>query len=98
VITFAGTDYPGDAFRVTVARQDLGPSLFYQGTEGNVRVRALVRADGRLGQVEVATSSGSAILDRAATDAVRRWVFAPATRNGVPLDAYVTITIRYVVR
>ena len=98
VITFAGTDYPGEAFRVTVQRQDLGSNLFYQGTEGNVRVRALVRADGHLGQVEVASSSGSAILDRAATDAVRRWVFAPATRNGVPLDAYVTFTIRYIVR
>ena len=98
VITFAGTDYPGEAFRVTVGRQDLGSNLVYQGTEGNVRVRALVRADGRLGTVEVAASSGSAILDRAATDAVRRWVFAPATRNGVPLDSYVTFTVRYVVR
>jgi len=98
VITFAGTDYPGEAFRLTVARQDLGSNLVFQGTEGNVRVRALVRADGRLGAVEVAASSGSAILDRAATEAVRRWVFAPATRNGVPLDAYVTFTVRYVVR
>ncbi len=98
VITFAGTDYPGEAFRVTVGRQDLGSNLVYQGTEGNVRVRALVRADGRLGSVEVAASSGSAILDRAATDAVRRWVFAPATRNGVPLDSYVTFTVRYTVR
>jgi TonB family protein len=98
VITFAGTDYPGEAFRLTVGRQDLGSSLVFQGTEGSVRVRALVRADGRLGAVEVAASSGSNILDRAATEAVRRWVFAPATRNGVPLDAYVTFTIRYVVR
>jgi len=48
--------------------------------------------------VEVTASSGSAILDRAAAEAVRRWVFAPATRNGVPVDAYVTFTIRYVVR
>lgn len=98
VITFAGTDYPGEAFRLTVGRQDLGSNLVFQGTEGSVRVRALVRADGRLGAVEVAASSGSNILDRAATEAVRRWVFAPATRNGVPLDAYVTFTIRYVVR
>jgi TonB family protein len=98
VITLAGTDYPGEAFRVTVARQDLGSNLVVQGPEGSVRVRALVRADGLLGSVEVAVSSGSAILDRAATEAVRRWVFAPATRNGVPLDAYVTFTIRYVVR
>lgn len=98
VITSAGTDYPVEAFRLTVRRQELGSNLVIQGTEGSVRVQALVRADGVPDAVEVAASSGSAILDRAATEAVRRWVFAPATRNGVPVDAYVTFTIRYVVR
>jgi TonB family protein len=98
VITSAGTAYPVEAFRLTVRRQELGSSLAIEGAEGTVRVRALVRADGTSDSVEVAASSGSAILDRAATEAVRRWLFAPATRNGVPLDAYVTVTIRYVVR
>jgi TonB family protein len=98
VITSAGTDYPVEAFRLAVTRQELGSNLVIQGTEGSVRVRALVRADGVPDAVEVTASSGSAILDRAAAEAVRRWVFAPATRNGVPVDAYVTFTIRYVVR
>jgi len=61
-------------------------------------VRTLVRADGTPDAVEVTVSSGSAVLDRAATEAVRRWLFAPATRAGVSFDAYVTFTIRYVVR
>jgi protein TonB len=61
-------------------------------------VRALVRADGTPDAVEVTASSGSGVLDRAATEAVRRWLFAPATRAGIPFDAYVTFTIRYVVR
>jgi hypothetical protein len=29
---------------------------------------------------------------------VLHWHFAPATRDGVPIDAYVTLKIRYVVR
>lgn len=79
-------------------RQDLGSGLTVEGAEGTVRVRAMVRADGAVGLVEVTASSGSPVLDRSAVEAVRRWSFAPATRNGVPLDAYVTLTIRYVVR
>jgi periplasmic protein TonB len=46
----------------------------------------------------VTGSSRSDALDRAAVDAVRGWRFAPATRDGAPIDAYVTLRIRYVVR
>jgi len=91
-------EYPGDAFRLTVRRQDLGAGLVVEGSEGTVGIRALVAAGGDVRSVEVVASSGSAALDRAATDAVRRWRFAPATRNGVPIDAYVMLRIRYVVR
>jgi len=98
VITSAGTDYPVEAFRLTVRRQDLGGRLAVDGEEGTVGVRALVREDGMVGRVDVIASSGSAALDRAAAEAVKRWLFAPATRDGVPIDAYVTLRIRYVVR
>jgi TonB family protein len=98
VITFAGTDYPLEAFRLVVRRQDLGSGLAVEGAEGTVGVRALVHANGTVARADAAVSSGSAVLDRAATEAVRRWLFAPATRDDVPIDAYVTLTIRYVVR
>ncbi len=91
-------DYPGEAFRLTVRRQDLAPELALEGTEGTVGLRVFVPADGTVRTVEVIVSSGSAILDRTAAQAVRRWRFAPATRDGVPIDAYVTFKIRYVVR
>lgn len=61
-------------------------------------VRALVLADGTVSSVQIATSSGSAVLDRAAAAAVHHWLFAPATRDGAAIDAYVTFKIRYVVR
>ena len=42
VITQAGTEYPADAFRLTVRRQDLGTMFAFDGAEGTVGVRALV--------------------------------------------------------
>jgi TonB family protein len=93
-----GSLYPGDAFRLTVRRRDLGAAAVVEGTEGIVTIRALVLATGDVRSVEVTGSSGSTVLDRAAADTVRGWRFAPATRDGAPIDAYVTLRIRYVVR
>jgi len=98
VIKSDGTEYPVDGFRLTVHRQDLGSALSVEGAEGAVGVRALVQADGTAARIEIIATSGSPVLDRAAEAAVRRWLFAPATRDGVPIDAYVTFKIRYVVR
>lgn len=98
VIDTAGMEYPGEAFRLALRRQDLGPELAVEGAEGTVALRALVSVDGAVRSVEVAASSGSPVLDRAAADAVRRWRFTPATRDGVPIDAYALLRIRYVVR
>jgi protein TonB len=98
LLAAAGIDYPADAFRLTVRRQDLGTGFAVEGAEGIVALRVLVRSDGAVSRVEVAGSSGSDVLDRAAVDAVRRWQFAPAMRDGVPIDAYATLKIRYVVR
>lgn len=98
VISTPGTSYPGDAFRLTVRRQDLGAAAAVEGSEGVVAIRALVLATGDVRSVEVTASSGSDALDRAAVDAVRGWRFAPATRDGAPIAAYVVLRIRYVVR
>jgi protein TonB len=98
VIAMPGMVYPGDAFRLTVRRQDLGAAAVVQGSEGVVGVRALILSTGEVRTVDVTDSSGSDALDRAAVDAVRGWRFAPAARDGAPIDAYVTLRIRYVVR
>jgi TonB family protein len=98
LLATTGADYPSDAFRLTVRRQDLGSEFVVEGAEGIVALRVLVRSDGAVGRVEVTVSSGSEPLDRAAADAVRRWQFAPAMRDGVAIDAYATLKIRYVVR
>jgi TonB family protein len=98
VISSPGMDYPGAAFRMTVRRQEFGSELAIEGSEGIVGLRVLVSADGTVKSVGVETSSGSPVLDQTAAGAVRRWRFAPATRDGAPIDSFVTIRIRYVVR
>ena len=98
LLATTGADYPSDAFRLMVRRQDLGSGFVVEGAEGIVAVRVLVLSDGAVSRVEIAVSSGRDVLDRAAADAVRRWQFAPAMRDGVPIDAYATLKIRYVVR
>ncbi len=66
-----------------------------RGVGGTVRVQATVSADGSVERMELAESSGNRFLDRAAMEAVRRWRFEPAMRNGQPVSATVTIPIEF---
>lgn len=53
-----------------------------QGQEGTVTLRVSVDEDGLVSGVEIAQSSGVRALDRAALQAVRRWEYDPAFRDG----------------
>jgi protein TonB len=61
--------------------------------QGRVLLRVLVSAQGRAIDVVIAKSSGSALLDAAAIDAVRRWRFVPARRGDVAVQADVQVPI-----
>lgn len=65
------------------------------GEHGTVMVRAEIGADGVPTSVEVARSSGSRSLDRAALDAVRRWRFRPAMADGRPTTGRVQVPINF---
>jgi len=56
-----------------------------RGLEGTVVLRLRVAADGTVERVEVATSSGHEILDRAAEEAAPKWRYEPALRDGVAI-------------
>jgi protein TonB len=64
-----------------------------RGEGGRVQLRVLVTAAGRASRVEVSSSSGSALLDEAAKDAVERWRFLPARRGDEVIDAWVIVPI-----
>ncbi|RPH61611.1 MAG: energy transducer TonB [Burkholderiales bacterium] len=55
------------------------------GDQGEVRLDVHVGADGRVIEVRLKQSSGSALLDRTAIDTVKKWRFKPATVDGQPV-------------
>lgn len=62
---------------------------------GEVLLRVRVGPDGVPSDVSLVQGSGSRHLDRAATDAVRRWRFRPAMRNGQPVSGEVQVPISF---
>jgi protein TonB len=61
--------------------------------EGSLLLSVQVNASGRADTVTISKSSGYQSLDRAASEAVRRWKFKPATRNGEPIATIVDVPI-----
>jgi protein TonB len=62
---------------------------------GTVLLRVDVGPDGVPTQVQIAKSSRSRSLDRAASEAVRQWRFRPAQRNGQPVPGSVQVPIAF---
>ncbi len=65
------------------------------GASGEVVLRIDVAADGRPASIQVLQSSRNRALDRAAVQAVQRWRFQPAVRDGVAVPGSVQQTIRF---
>ncbi|SEL90777.1 outer membrane transport energization protein TonB [Pseudoxanthomonas sp. GM95] len=66
-----------------------------RGETGTVMVRIQVDAQGNPGGVALTQRSGSRDLDRAAMEAVRKWHFAPAIRDGAPVAGTVDIPVEF---
>ncbi len=81
--TLTGSGMPGTAVDGTEQRPVFAPKPPYPslskrlGEEGQVRVRFTVAHDGNVLSVVVVKSSGHPRLDRAATETLMRWRFAP---------------------
>jgi len=65
------------------------------GEQGTVMVAAEISENGIPSEIEVARSSGSRQLDRAAVDAVRHWRFRPAMADGKPTRGRVQVPITF---
>jgi protein TonB len=63
------------------------------GEEGTVRLKVFVTSEGKPAKVELERTSGSAVLDAAAADAVAAWRFVPARRGGEAVEAWVVVPI-----
>ncbi len=64
-----------------------------RGEQGTVALMILVSPEGLPSEVDVTQSSGFAMLDRAARDAVATWRFMPAVRDGQPIESTMPVHI-----
>lgn len=74
-------EYPGEARR--------------RGEEGTVQLVLWVSAGGAVGEVRIARTSGHPRLDRAAQRAAAQWRFAPATRDGAPIESEFELDVEF---
>jgi protein TonB len=61
---------------------------------GIVILEAVINRDGKARDVKVLKPLPFGV-DQAATDAVKQWKFSPGTRNGEPVDVFVTLTVSF---
>jgi periplasmic protein TonB len=69
-----------------------------RGYEGVVLVAAEILPDGHVGNMKIRRSSGYAILDQSAVDAVKPWKFEPARKSGKPFAVWVELPIKFVLQ
>jgi TonB family protein len=66
-----------------------------RGYEGVVLISAQILPNGRVGEIKIRKSSGYAILDQWAIQAVKPWRFEPAKKSGNPFTAWVELPIKF---
>jgi protein TonB len=69
-----------------------------RGYEGIVLVAAEILPDGSVGNMKIRKSSGHAILDQSAVEAVKPWKFEPAKKSGKPFAVWVELPIKFVLQ
>jgi TonB family protein len=68
-----------------------------RGIAGEVVLEIVVRRDGGVGDVRILRGLGSGLNERA-VQAVRQWRFAPAVRQGSPVDVIVEVGVEFSLR
>jgi TonB family protein len=68
--------------------------LMRQNVGGTVILYGIIHADGTVGSVRVLRSVDER-LDRFASEAIAKWQFQPATKNGAPVDVEATFLIPF---
>jgi len=61
-----------------------------------VIIEATIGIDGRVDGAKVLRSI--ALLDQAALDAVRQWLYSPTRLNGVPVPVVMTVSVSFSLR
>ncbi len=70
------------------------PTAVEDRIEGSIRLACVIRKDGHVDLIETVKGLDDR-LNRTATEAMSKWQFAPAMRNGVPVDVDVLVEIPF---
>jgi protein TonB len=62
---------------------------------GVVRLGVAIGKDGRVGPNIRVEKSAGLLLDEAAMDAVKRWVYQPTLLNGTPVEVATTVEVNF---
>ena len=63
--------------------------------EGRVVVRVLIGADGRVKDVQQISATSPSFFESTRKQALSKWRFKPGTRDGVAIEAWQTIAVRF---
>jgi protein TonB len=74
------------------------PQLLRTGVEGKTVIKVLIGADGRVKQVAIVSTDDPLFADAAERQALRRWRFRPATRDGTAIESWKQMTVRFEIR
>lgn len=70
------------------------PSAVAEKVEGNVKLSAVIHQDGSVGEITILQSLDER-LDFAAREALSKWLFQPATRDGTPIDVDAIVEVPF---
>jgi len=69
-----------------------------RGYQGAVILEVLVSKNGAVKDIRVFKSSGYKVLDRTAVRTVKKWIFEPGKKGNKPIEMWVRVPIRFVLR
>jgi TonB family protein len=82
---------------VREVKADYSEDARRRGLTGDVVLEIIVRRDGTVGDVKILEGLGAGLNERA-VQAVRQWQFAPARRQGTPVDVIVEVAVEFRLR
>jgi periplasmic protein TonB len=74
---------------------DYPVGMLRQEIKGSVTVRVLVGTDGRVRQVQILSATEPDFARATERQALKAWRFKPATRDGIPVEDWQTLTVRF---
>jgi len=87
-----------DAAAMARFQPDYPSELVRAELEGTATVRVLIGTDGRVKAVDLVNATHPGFFDATRRQALRYWKFRPATKDGIAIESWRTMTVRFALR